>query len=71
MRRLLCAVVRPLRRLTRPLRLRLIEYRMDQSRDEIERLYNMRDYHHRLVQNEHFNLVRLDKRRQEIVKWEL
>jgi len=42
-RRLLRAVTRPLKRLVRPLRLRWIDYKMKCSRDELERLYNMRD----------------------------
>lgn len=70
-RRLIRAAVRTTRRVTRPLRLRWIDYRMQHSRAEIERLLDLRAYLNVLEQNEHFNLVQLDVRRQRIVKWEV
>lgn len=67
-RRLLRAVTRPLKRLARPLRLRLIDHAMKQSCKEIERLSCMREDLAELEQNEHRHQVRLEMRRNQIEK---
>lgn len=85
-RRILRAAVRTTRRITLPLRLRWIDHCAACSRAEIERLLDLRDdlnkrcpakylasqleYVGWLEQIEHLNLVKLDKRRQEIVRWD-
>lgn len=66
MNRLLRAAVRPLKRLVRPLRLRLIDYQINHSTSEIERLLDMRDDLAKLQRIEHNNQVRLGIRRNEI-----
>lgn len=67
-RRFLRAVTRPIKRLARPLRLRWIDYQRACSVREVERLADMRDD---LVQRqgiEHRNQVRLEMRRNEILR---
>ncbi len=70
-RRLFRAALRPIRRLTRPLRLRWINYCIKHSQGEVLRLIEMRDDLRQLEQNEHINLVKLDRRRNELMRWEL
>jgi len=64
--RLLRAVTRPLKRLARPLRLLWIDYKMKCSRDELERLYNMRDDFIQLEAAEHQSQTKLEVLRKKI-----
>ncbi len=68
MTRLLRAVSRPLKRLTRPLRLRYIDYLTKRSCAELERIYDMRDDLVQLERSEHFYQVQLEVRRDRIEK---
>jgi hypothetical protein len=68
MRRLLRATKRTLRRLAKPLRLRLIDWQTRQSCAELENIYDMRDYLVQLERNEKREQVRLEIRRNQIVK---
>lgn len=68
MNRLLRAAVRPLKRLVRPLRLSLIDWQTRQSCAEIERLLDMRDDLAQLERIEHRNQVRLEMRRDRILR---
>jgi hypothetical protein len=65
-RRMLRAAKRTFRRLVRPLRLAHISYMVKHSAHEIERLRSFRADLDQLERNEHFNLVQLDVRRQQI-----
>lgn len=66
--RLFRAVTRPLKRLVRPLRLRLIDWQTRQSCAELERLYDMRDGLMQRQQIEHRHQVKLEMRRNQIVR---
>lgn len=66
MRRILHAFTRPIKRLVRPLRLRLIDWQARQSRYELGRLYDLRDDIGKLEQIEKREQARLDERRNEI-----
>ena len=66
MRRLLRAVMRPFKRLVRPLRLRYIDWKTKQSCAEIERLLDMRDDLAQLERIEKRHQVRLEMRRNQI-----
>jgi hypothetical protein len=70
MRRLFRTLTRPVKRLARPLRLRWIEYCINHSRGEVLRLLELRDGLRQLELNEHVNLVKLDRRRNELLRWE-
>jgi hypothetical protein len=71
MNRLLRAVTRPLKRLARPLRLRLIDWQTKQSCGEIERLCDMRDDLPQLVENEKRYQARLEARRNRVLRGQL
>lgn len=68
MNRLLRAAVRPIKRLIRPLRLRWIDYQRACSAREIERLCDLRDDLVQLERIEHRAQVRLEMRRDRILR---
>jgi len=68
MRRLFRAAKRAARRLARPLRLRWIDWRTKQSCGEVERLCDMRDDAAQLIDKQKLEQVRLELRREAILK---